>query len=483
MSKDIQAAAKPVQVAEIGYHAEKIMLPEGMAIKEAIDVLVRREKYEGEEVKISRQYNVFPLDGAYALHNVLKGIYGWVSAEPIPSFFGSQPPQMISVETEFGKSVQVPWGRFSLPNVSQGYIQCSATYNNDGVYVFVLGAVVTRASESIINRIFTELETYLKTGSIYQGKAIRLRFLDDDGDKLAEPQVKFIDTSSITRDMVIYSKDVQDSVETNLFTPIERAQDCLLNGIPIKRGVLLAGVYGTGKTLAATVASKIAMDNNVTYIYIPHSDELANALHFAQQYQANGCVIFCEDIDRAVTGERSVEMDDILNILDGIDSKNSKIITVLTTNHLDKINPAMLRPGRLDAVINITAPNAEAVEKLLKYYGGATLDADIDLKEASTVLAGSIPATIAEVVKRAKLVQLRLQPAKTIVKNISSAAVLEAAKTMVAQTKLIADTMTPPAQEKTVNQFFSEVVAEALNGTKELLHGMDKTVGEIRERV
>ncbi len=476
MSKDIQAAAKKVEVAEIGYHAEKIMLPEGMPIRSAIDVLSRLEKYEGEEVAIHREFNVFPLDGAHALAQVLKRIYGWVSAEPIPGFFGSTPPAMIGVETEFGKSVQVPWGRFSLPNVPQGYIECDATFNKDGVYIFVLSAVVTRSSEGIVNRIFNELETYLKTGSIYQGKAIRLRFLDDSGKKLKQPQVKFINTAPISRDMVIYSEDVQNSVETNLFTPIERAQDCLLNGIPIKRGVLLAGAYGTGKTLAATVASKIAVDNNVTYIYIPRSDELSNALHFAQQYQENGCVIFCEDIDRAVTGERSVEMDDILNILDGIDSKNSKIITVLTTNHLDKINPAMLRPGRLDAVINVTAPDAVAVEKLLKYYGGATLDADIDLKAASAVLAGSIPAVIAEVIKRAKLVQLRLQDKGTKVEGISSAAVLEAAKTMVAQTNLLRDTLTPVKAEPTFNEVMGAAVAHGMNGTKQLIREIHTAV-------
>ena len=37
-------------------------------------------------------------------------------------------------------------------------------------------------------------------------------------------------------------------------------------------------------------------------------------------------MIFCEDIDRAITGERSVEMDDILNILDGIDTKGNNLI-------------------------------------------------------------------------------------------------------------------------------------------------------------
>ena len=41
----------------------------------------------------------------------------------------------------------------------------------------------------------------------------------------------------------------------NLFTPITRVKDCIKNSIPVKRGILLGGTYGTGKTLAATVAA------------------------------------------------------------------------------------------------------------------------------------------------------------------------------------------------------------------------------------
>src|SRR3546814_9239016 len=163
--------------------------------------------------------------------------------------------------------------------------------------------------------------------------------------------------------------------------------------------------------MAATVASRLAVDAGVTYVYIPRADELPDAIEFAKQYQSPACVIFCEDVDRVTNGDRSVEMDDILNLLDGIDTKNNHIITVLTTNDLQSINPAMLRPGRLDAVIDVTPPDAQAVEKLLRLYGGDAIAADTNLEEAGRVLAGNIPAVIAEVGKRAKLAQLRLQPA------------------------------------------------------------------------
>lgn len=58
------------------------------------------------------------------------------------------------------------------------------------------------------------------------------------------------------------------------------------------------GTYGTGKTMAATVASRLAVDAGITYVYVPRADELSDAIEFAKQYQSPACVIFCaEDIE------------------------------------------------------------------------------------------------------------------------------------------------------------------------------------------
>jgi ATPases of the AAA+ class len=272
------------------------------------------------------------------------------------------------------------------------------------------------------------------------------------------------------------------SVETNLFTPIIRAQDCLENGIPVKRGILLAGTYGTGKTMAANVASRHATDAGITYVYVPRADELSDAIEFAKQYQSPACVVFCEDIDRSVNGERSVEMDDILNILDGVDTKNANIITVLTTNDLESINPAMLRPGRLDAVINVTPPDGPAVEKLIRLYGKGTISADTDLTEAGKALSGNIPAVIAEVVKRAKLAQLRLQAPGEKVAQISEAALVEASVTMRAQVTLLRERSEAKVDVPTLDSVMRGVVQNVINGGDQIANITHK-VNEIRERV
>ncbi|WQY99693.1 DNA helicase activity protein [Klebsiella phage MY01] len=478
MAKTLQQDEKEVHVAEVVRHGEKIILPEQMKLGDAIDLLKRRQKYDEEEVVVRRTYNVFPWDGAHALMNALTERYGWAAAEATPGFFGSNPPQMLDVQVGYGRTKKVPWGRFSLPQV-EGFVQTSVA-KKDGRISFELVAKVLRADERTIELLFDTVEEKLRTESIYMGQAIKIRFRDNDGDLLEMPEPEFMNLQGISRDSLVYSDDVNQLIETNLFTPIERVEDCIANHMPVKRGVLLGGPYGTGKTMAATVAASIAVKTGVTYVYVPRSDELSDAIQFAKQYSDKACVIFCEDIDRAVSGERSVKMDDILNILDGIDTKSSRIITVLTTNHLENINPAMLRPGRLDAIIDVTPPDAKAVEKLVRLYGRDTIDASEDLTLVGEALAGTIPAVIAEVVKRAKLHQLQYQEPGTVIEQISGKALLDSALTIQAQRKLLEEQSKPKVKEPTFNEVIASAVAPAIEAAVSKVTGQ---VAEMHERI
>jgi transitional endoplasmic reticulum ATPase len=453
---------KAIHVAEIVNHGTKLTLPEGMSLDEGIDLLKRRKTYMSEEISMQEAFNVFPWDGAHALDMVLTKKYGWSPAEATPSFFGPIPPKMISIEVGYKKTKQVPWGRFSLPGI-KGHIETSYS-RKDGRFVFQLNAAITREDEPAIKKLMEELRIELAANSIYRGQAFKIRFKDDDGQSLAMPEPKFIDTTDIDENMLVYSDHVMAAINTSLFTPIKRVADCVANGIPVKRGVLLGGPYGTGKTLAAKVASKLAVENGVGYLYVQRADELADAVTFAKVYADPAMVIFCEDIDRAMDGERTKSMDDILNIIDGIDTKNSNIIVVLTTNHLDNINPAMLRPGRLDAVINVEAPDAKAVEKLIRYYGGVAIADKTNLDTVGAKLQGRIPAVIAEVVKRAKLAQLSLQEPGTLVTELTSEALEQSADTMSAQLELLYKDRN--AVVPTVDTIISEILRNVLAPTQ-----------------
>jgi hypothetical protein len=472
MATTLNDHQKTVHAAQIVNHGEKMILPEGMEISDAIDLLERRRDYLEEVIEVRESFNVFPWDGANALNEVLTRRYGWAPAEAIPGFFGDTPPQLISIEVGPNLTKQVPWGRFSLPAIS-GHIECEAPVK-DGRRVFGIEAHILRKDEESIRKLFDELRVELLANSIYRGKAFKIRFRGDNGKVLPMPEPKFMSTDDVDEQMLVYPSSVEAAIETNLFTPIRRVADCKANGIPVKRGVLLGGTYGTGKTLAAKVASKYAVQCGVTYLYVPRADELADAVEFAKLYQDPACVIFCEDIDRAMDGERTEAMDDILNIIDGIDTKSSNIIVVLTTNNLEGINPAMLRPGRLDAVIDVLPPDAPAVQKLLRLYGGEAIPADVDLTSVSDKLAGRIPAVIAEVVKRAKLAQLRMQAVGTKVTTVTAEALAEAAETMNSQLELLY--REKPTKAPSIDGVLSQIVNSAIGG-------LSKKTDEIHDQV
>ena len=483
MTRPNKSDSKKKPVTEVVHDGEKLILPTVMTIDHAIEVLTRRKQYESKRIVMHETFDVFPWDGACALDTVLQRRYGWTPATTTPGFFQDNPPQLISIDVGPDEVRQVPWGSFLLPNV-EGTVR-TGTDNKGGRLVFSVQADILRRDEATLRALFDELREETRRNSIYRGKAIKLRFRAGDGDVLPMPEPKFLSVDGIDERALVYSDSVFRAIHTNLFVPITRAQDCVANGIPVKRGILLGGTYGTGKTLAATVASKLAVQAGITYVYVPRADELADAIEFAKQYQSPACVVFCEDIDRVVSGDRSVVIDDILNTIDGIDSKGSHIIVVLTTNALGDITPAMLRPGRLDAVIEVSPPDAKAVERLLRVYGKGAISASTDLTRVGHALTGSIPAVVAEVVKRAKLGQLAMQDSGTLVRELSEEALLEAAQAMRTQVELLrnATAQKPDGPSDSLESALSRAMRSALNGEGETLHDMSKRVRRIEDAV
>ena len=100
-------------------------------------------------------------------------------------------------------------------------------------------------------------------------------------------------------------------------------------------------------------------------------------------------------------------MNQLLNQLDGIDSKSTRLFTVLTTNHPEKINPAMIRPGRIDTAIVVPPPDASTIELLLRTFGGTRLEQNTNLDEAALILDKQSPARVREVLQRSALELLR----------------------------------------------------------------------------
>ena len=387
-------------------HDGPMMLPEGLTDEKAIEVLKRKIAYEQQTFELHAEFDdVFIWEAAYALSKVLEDQYGWAGAQTktVETFFGPLhiPPTMHGVKVGPNETVQVPWGQFVVPGIA-GYLESSASRKTrNGPWFFVLNGEVKRKDEKKINELVNGVRSYISTHSIYRNKAIRLRLTDDDGDHLQWPELTFETLDPSQEQELVLPRDTDRLVRVNLFTPIERTAEVKAIGVPLKRGVLLAGPYGTGKTMIANVTGTKAIRNGWTYIVCEKATELADVIRVARRYQP--CVVFCEDIDRIVHGERSETIDHILNVIDGVESKGTDIMVVLTTNDIDRINPSLLRPGRLDAIAIVGPPDAAAAERLARMYSRGLIKEDSPLERSRDMMAGKIPAVIREIVERSKL--------------------------------------------------------------------------------
>lgn len=94
---------------------------------------------------------------------------------------------------------------------------------------------------------------------------------------------------------------------------------------------------------------------------------LAQTLRLAKVIDKNGSgiVVFVEDIDQVTRGDRDTAMQDILNTLDGGDSKQMNIISLFTTNHIELIEPTFLRGKRIGTIISLGFLDSKTAKKFV----------------------------------------------------------------------------------------------------------------------
>ncbi len=389
-------ASKPVEipVAEILRAGDKLQLPENWTYKQAITFLQHAEKADEQKYEVVRTFDGYIWDAALAFTRALEERYGYADAvtKMVQTLFGNKEvkPTMVQLETGPGVFQAICFGTFEMPGTEGGTAEMEVTRDGRLRVEITLKRKYQRWAEDL----FLLTDKLLRERSIYRGKAFKVKF--DEG-TTAMPS--FIHLDQIDPTSLILPKDLERAIDANIWTLLRHVDDQTL---PFRRGVLFAGTYGVGKTLAATVTAKIASENQVTYIYC-QAKAMKEALMFARQYEP--AVVFAEDIDR-VMAERDDWANEILNTLDGIDNKQSKVMVIMTTNKVDSLIEAVLRPGRIDTVLVFTPPDAEAAERLIRQYGRGQIAPEVNVAMAAQSLSGQIPAVIRECVERARLFAL-----------------------------------------------------------------------------
>jgi ribosome biogenesis ATPase len=193
-------------------------------------------------------------------------------------------------------------------------------------------------------------------------------------------------------------------------------------GLAVPAGVLLFGPPGCGKTL---VAKAVANQSGASFLsikgpellnqYVGESERAVRQV-FQRARTSAPCVIFFDELDalcprRGTGGNQASErvVNQLLTELDGMDDRRN-VFVIAATNRPDIIDPAMLRPGRLDKLLYIALPDAEGRYQILaKHVRRTPLAPDVDLRSvaADPRAEGFSGADMSALVREATIQSLR----------------------------------------------------------------------------
>lgn len=227
------------------------------------------------------------------------------------------------------------------------------------------------------------------------------------------PEISFADIGDLEDIKRILTETVKDP----LYHPTVYAR---ANTRPAK-GILLTGAPGTGKTL---LAKAIAKEAGVNFIAIAGPELLSKYIGesergvrevFKKARQAAPCILFFDEIETLVPQRGKVVGDQVtervvtqfLTEIDGIEELKG-VLVLASTNRPDLIDPALLRPGRFDFVIELPKPDVKAREEIFCVHTrGKPLARDISLPTLAEETAGLVGADIASICQKASLLAIR----------------------------------------------------------------------------
>jgi len=214
-------------------------------------------------------------------------------------------------------------------------------------------------------------------------------------------------------------QEIKEAVELPLTHP-ELYEEV---GIRPPKGVILYGPPGTGKTL---LAKAVANQTSATFLRVVGSELIQKYLGdgpklvrelFRVAEELAPSIVFIDEIDAVGTkrydshsgGEREIQrtMLELLNQLDGFDSRGD-VKVIMATNRIETLDPALIRPGRIDRKIEFPLPDIKTKRKIFQIHTSRmTLAEDVNLEEFVMTKDDLSGADIKAICSEAGLLALR----------------------------------------------------------------------------
>jgi hypothetical protein len=243
------------------------------------------------------------------------------------------------------------------------------------------------------------------TRQVRHGTAFRGHVLSLQTDCYHNLTVRFHTLPPVGRDQIILPEEVLRRLERHTLTFSRHADKLRAAGRHIKRGLLLHGAPGTGKTLSAMYLAARMPGRTVLLLTGEGMGSIETACQLARMLEPATVILEDADLIGTVRERQTVGANallfELLNQMDGL-AEDIDILFILTTNRPDVLEPALsARPGRIDQAIEVPLPDAECRHRLLELYGrGLNLELD-DRERWVARTEGCSAAFIRELLRKA----------------------------------------------------------------------------------
>ncbi len=281
---------------------------------------------------------------------------------------------------------------------------------------------VLAADQSAAAATRDEIERLMRAHDVFRGQVLSFTASEHHGNEL----LTFLPRPAVAARDIVLPDGVLERIEQHIIGVADWSRELLSAGQHLKRGLLLHGPPGTGKThtvrylTGRLAACTVILLTGLSIRFIEQAAALARRLQPS--------VVVLEDVDLVALDRDYAPggqplLFSLLEAMDGIGT-DADVTFVLTTNRADVLEIALAdRPGRIDLAIEIPRPDARCRERLLRVYAhDLTVDADLDPVVAGT--EGVTASFIKEMIRRTVLVSLRAGENPPVLRGSHFASVL-----------------------------------------------------------